>query len=63
MRILAYGAAALIPALLTAALIVRPVEATSAATASPSARAASSLADYVPPSHVRVIPLYTVTSR
>lgn len=63
MRNLAYGAAVLIPALLTAALLVRPGEATSAATASPSARAAPSLVDYVPPSHVRVIPLYIVTSR
>lgn len=62
MRILAYSAAAIIPILFAAALVVGPGDATNAPTAAPSARVASSFADYVPPSHVRVIPI-TATSR
>jgi len=63
-RIVVYAAAAIIPALLTAALVVQPVDATSEPTPVASTTPASSLVEYVPPSHVRVIPIYdTATSR
>lgn len=64
MRVIVYAAAAIIPALLTAALVVQPVDPTNETTPVASTTGASSLVEYVPPSHVRVIPIYdTATSR
>jgi hypothetical protein len=64
MRIIVYTVVAIIPVLLAAVLVVQPVETASEPTPVASATAASSLVDYVPPSHVRVIPIYdTATSR
>lgn len=64
MRIIVYAAVAIIPALLAAALVVQPVETTTEPAPVASTTAASSLVEYVPPSHVRVIPIYdTATSR
>lgn len=63
-RIFVYAAVAIIPVLLTVALVVQPVDATSEPTPVAPTTAASSLVEYVPPSHVRVIPIYdTATSR
>jgi hypothetical protein len=64
MRIIVYAAVAVIPVLLAAALVVQPVETTSEPSSVASTTAASSLVEYVPPSHVRVIPIHdTATSR
>lgn len=65
MRIIVYAAVTIIPAFLAAAaLVVQPVETTSKSTPVEPTIAASSLLEYVPPSHVRVIPIHdTATSR
>jgi hypothetical protein len=64
MRIIVYSAVAIIPALLAVALVVQPVETTSEPSPVAPTTTASSLLEYVPPSHVRVIPIYdTATSR
>jgi hypothetical protein len=62
MRVIGLTVAAIIPAALAAAVFAYPAGGTSGKVAADKADAARTLVEYVPPPHVRVIPIYAAAS-